>query len=62
MVASRGLEQCDQMQEFSHWGDFRRPLGAFFLSYLLLGTFWEKFLFTGGNFFLELISGWALFC
>ena len=45
-----------------HLGDFPRPFGAFFLKiYLLLGAFGAKFLFTGGDFFLELIYCWAIF-
>ena len=46
-----------------HLGDFPRPFGTFFLEiYLLLGAFWAKSLFTGGDFLLELIYCWAIFC
>ena len=46
-----------------HLGNFPRPFGAFFLTiYLLLGYFHAKFLLTDGNFFLELVYCWAIFC
>ena len=54
--------QCDQMRRiFAICAIFGDAWVLFLDIYLLLGTFWAKFSFTGGDFFSELIYCWALF-
>ena len=49
--------------KFAPFGWFSETLGHFFLhNSLLLGAFLTKLLFTGGDYFLELIHYWGLFC